>query len=218
MRNLESATLPPLPSELYSDLAQLDPRSHEFKQNFEAANELARSTGHAALTLEHIFPPVALTPPEGFKSHTVYPNGAELPVEQFENSIYSLQTNQDVIRADAHELTLDSGQTVRYVDLRDFMTASVRKDGPENERDREALDRGFYRDLKFFVETGHAKNSVVGVKGVNYTKLKRSVMRSYWRPVTDKQASGVPTVVRLADSRGKASEGALYRRVFHKEL
>ncbi len=212
-----SQEMTPLPEDLYSDLRNFHPSSYEFKEGFTAANELAREAGYAALTLEQVFPPVELIPPAGFSNEHVVPNGAVLPAEQFK-VIKSLHANGPEIIADSHRLTTDSGIKINYIDLRPHMSAAVQHGGPSEKRQIETLDRAFLKDLKFFAEMGHGKNTVTIAHGVNYTKVGGTKMRAYWMSATNKSADNAPTLVRLADCGNEAQQGDLYRRVFGKIL
>lgn len=216
----ETITPPALPEDLYAHLRDLNPRSFEFSQELSALNSLARETGHILLTTENIFPPIKMSPPLGYESSTLFPFGGEVPTEQFKGVIHSLASEDPKIEVDVQSLRTDSGKDIRYCDLRPFMTSSVRKSGPETSRGQESLDKVVLRDLKFFSETGHAKLSVHGVRGVFYTRLGNTKTRAYWMPVEDlRSPDGVPTIARIADSGDSiAAESDLYRRVFQRKL
>jgi hypothetical protein len=212
-------SLPSLPKDLYGHLRDMHPESYEFKQDWEALNELATETGHAALALEHIFPPLDAVPPQGFSRETIEPDGAELPLHQFAGKINSLAVTGDSLKADVHHLVTDSGQHIRYCDLRPFMTSAVRKGGVADQTQSQALDRAVFRDLKFYAEKGHAKNHITDVPGVLYTKLGNTKIRSYWMTVKDTSDTDIPTLARLADCGDSvAAEADLYRRVFGMKL
>lgn len=212
-----SSELPQLPLELWEDLSMFDPRSHEFNEGLDAANELARQGGYRLLAIEDIFPPVEVTPPTGFESEVVIQNGARIRTDQFRGRIFGLDRQSDQMSLDVHRLVSDSGVAVQYCDLRPFMSSQIRKGGPEDNQVGK-LDRAFLKDLVFFAEHGHPKNTVTSVKGVNYTKLGRSKIRGYWMGVELEDGSD-SIIARIGDSADNPkSEENLYRRLFKKQL
>jgi len=215
---LPAEVLTPLPEEMYSHMRDMNPKSFEFQQDLDVLNVMARECGHAALTLEHIFPLVEQDAPEGFSSSLLIPNGANIPTEQFKGVIFSLASAEKQLTPDVQVLTTDIGRSVRLLDLRPFMTSRVRGEGPESVKERDRLDRSFYQDLKYFAEHGRARNALVSHTGIKYTKLGGTKSRAFWMPVSDSTSDGIPAIARIADNRNSiAAEKDLHRRVFKIE-
>lgn len=213
------AQLPSLPEDLITPLRAMDSRSYEFGRDLRVLNELAGETGHATLTLEQVFPPHEVPPPDGFTSELIVPNGVELPLRQFDGTIHSLAYNGDKLELEVHRLVTDSRFPINYCDLRPYMSNAVRKGGPSQASQAVALDRAFLRDIKFFAELGHSRNHVTDVRGVCYTKLSGTKIRAFWMPVNSESGTGAPLVARLADCGDSvASEANLHRRVFGRAL
>jgi len=211
----------PLPEELFGHMRDMDPRSFEFRQDFDVLNQMAKEEGHTALTLEQIFPPVEVTPPSNYKSELIVPNGAEIPRAQFNGIIHSLTGRGDIL-ADEHRLVTDSNQEIRVVDLRPQMTRGVRGAAPVESQRQEALDRSFYQDLRFMLSNAgqRPRRSVSGVGAtVGYSRAGNNLERAYWMPVSVvKPVGGVLTIARLGDAKDKPSERDLYQTMFGLKL
>ena len=221
MSELETSQQPPLPDhDLWSHLRDMNPESYEFKEELSITNELALEAGLRAVELSDIFVDETVIPPEGFTREVITARGARIPTQQFEGTIHSLAESVGAeIKTDVRTLVNDSGKAVRLVDLRTQMTNNVRKGGPETESAKKKLDEAMYKDLRFFLDNGHGKNSVRSAKGVYYTKRGSSKERAYWMVVNDQLAEGTTTIARIADSKDSiAAEAALYSTVFHKTL
>ena len=215
------AQLPALPPDLWGHLSDMDPRSHQFGRDLAALNELAVETGHAALSHADIFAQESLLPPPGFTHESFMPNGVSLSTGQFADKILSLSQSAGAeIGVGLYRLTTDMGRGVAYCDLRDFMTNSVRRGGPSETGQRDALDRAFLRDVKFFADVGHAKRTVnPATRGVNYSAVGGTKLRTYWTLVNPETPLGVPLIGRLADCGDSLSaEAVLYRQVFGRKL
>jgi hypothetical protein len=161
---------------------------------------------------------VAVDAPKGFSEAILIPKGALIETDSLEKSIQSL-SHDDIVEghfeADALVLKTDAGEAIRFTDLRDKMSSSVRKGGPETKQQKARLDRAFFSDLKMLADQGHAPNRVSGVQGVYYSKVPDSKLRAYWMIGRDERADGVKTAVRIADCADSvAKEIALYRQLF----
>lgn len=210
---------PGLPPELYMDLSNYDPRSHEFQEGIAAANQLAAEAGCRALTIADIFPPQELDPPEGFTSDQFIKKGFDVPVEDINQRIHGFTPGSDErLSVDLHRMVTDSGHTINLVDLRPHMSANVRKGGPQSPAEIKALDRSVQRDLKILAEEGKPRRIVTGVKGVGYTRVGNSKIRGYWM-ILGGETGGVVTAARFADcGNNPKSEAGVYRRVFGKDV
>lgn len=209
-----------LPPEMWEHLRDLNPNSHEFAADLAAANSLAAEAGYAALTLADIFPPQELTPPSGFSREVALTKPVLISTEQFAGRIHSLREQGSAIAADVHVYTTDLGNSIAVCDLRGLMTNSVREGGPTSERGEDAaLDRAFLNDLKFYADQGHARRSVHGVRGVNYSRVNGTKIRGYWMPVMPDNPLGMPLIGRIADCGNSVrGEEALYNRVFKQSV
>ena len=75
--------------------------------------------------------------PKGFSKANLIKNGALIRTDSLEKTVISLNDeahNSEFIEADVLELMTDSGELIRYCDIRDRMTSSVRKGGPETKQ------------------------------------------------------------------------------------
>jgi hypothetical protein len=156
--------------------------------------------------------------PGGFSKANLIKGGALIRTDSLEKSLRSLNNeahDAEFIEADVLELVTDSGEIIRYCDMRNKMTSSVRKGGPETKQQEARLDKAFFNDVRLFAERGHASNRVAAAPGVFYTKVPDSKLRAYWMLPQDERADGVKTVVRVADCADSvAKEVALYRQLF----
>lgn len=207
-----------LPSDLYGHLKDMNPKSFEFGRELGALNELAMETGHRLLGLEDIFPPISLSPAEGYTSELIVPKAADIPVSQFEGVIHSLHTPEKSLQLDVNRMVTDSGKQINLCDLRPFMTSSIREGEPKQEKQRDQLDRVVRRDLKFLAELGHPRNRVKKVPKVGYTRMGDGLVRAYWMPVLDTNAPETLTVARLADSTTIPGEEQIYRVLLKEHL
>ena len=216
----EQVQLEMLPPDMWEHLRHMNPKSHEFGQDFAAANVLAQELGYAALTLDDVFPPQEITPPAGFSREVVLTQPVILDAAQFNGRIHSLsRENGSTLSVDVHELTTDMGNTVAYCDLRGLMTNSVKEAGPTEKGEAAALDRAILNDIKFYADQGHARKSVHGVKGVYYSRVNGTKIRGYWTALTPEEPLGMPLVGRIADCGNTVrGEEALYGRVFNKSV
>ncbi len=159
-----------------------------------------------------------LEAPVGFSAASLIKNGSLIRADSLEKSIIALShdaINQGHVEVDTLELITDAGHAIRYSDLRDKMSSSVRKGGPETTQQTARLDKAFFNDVRLFAERGHASNRVASAPGVFYTKVPDSKLRTYWMVPQDERADGVRTIVRVADCADSlAKEVALYRQLF----
>lgn len=154
--------------------------------------------------------------PRGFSERRIITKGAKLKSNQFEGLVHSLRESKGEYELDAELLVTDSGKKVLVCDMHPEMTSQVRSDGPESEKQREALDALFLEDVKFMLETGAPKNTVTQKPKIAYTKLGGTKVRSFWMVAANghHDAAGMPTIVRLADNRNSVqAEKDLHKRL-----
>jgi len=215
----EQQTLPPtgMPDEWLSELAQFDPRSHQYRQLAGTLGELAAAEGIVdfAITGPNREKTAHLAP-EGYASVEILPTRARIPRQQFDGIIHSIQGAPEVIETEVTELVTDANVTVRLCDLRPFMSNQVRKGGPAQPSEIAKLDALVLRDLKIRAETGMPRNTVTGVSKVCYTKARSNKIRAYWMPVKVSDDPTAPiTFARIADcGNSERAESDVYREVF----
>lgn len=211
----------PIPQEWVNELQGLDSRSYEYRQMVETLGELAAAEGmdfSAALASES--QGTGGDVPRGYvASETVPGYSTNIDPAQFKGSILPLADRTAPLRVGVTELTTDTGNKFRLCDLRPEMTNSVQKNGPGSKSDAERLDDALMRDLKIVADTGQSRNTVTGVKGVSYTKVKGTKIRAYFMRVDDRDnLDGPPTYARIADCSSESSQAALYRAVFGRTV
>lgn len=209
----EQLLQPQIPAEWLAELQQLPIGSPEHEEFIAALGELGivSMVSNEANT-EELGPP-----PNGFVSWQLTPGGASLATKQLEQAFPAFSGSSEHLVADALELTTDLGNKVRVCDLRPYMSASIRKTGPQTHQDQDKLDRAFFSDLKAFADMGHGRNTVtLAAVTTYYTRAGNTSMRAYWTPVKDElDTSKVRTVARIGDSgNNKGYETKLYRRLF----
>lgn len=195
-----------------AELQGLDPRSHAYQETLgaltllAAENGVALSNGEAAKAQEL---------PPGFVHREELAAPMVVPGAQFERTILPLRGQDHEVKV--VELTSDQGRKVRVCDLRAQTDVSLKGATPKTQADQARVDSAFLRDLKGFADTRTARDTVEGIQGVCYSKVRGTKLRSYWlvvRPAGD-QGDGVPLIARVGDcGNGTNYQQALYRRLF----
>lgn len=153
--------------------------------------------------------------PDGFESSSVLAAPARLRADQFDALRVPMGYGYE-FDVDIAEYVTDAGRSIRVCDLRPFMPSSLNKIGPNTTQDKDKLNSAFWRDIKVLAETGTPRATVSQVRGVAYTSVGSTKLRTYWMMVADNaHRDGVRTVARLADSGNNAGqEERLYSRLF----
>lgn len=204
---------PGIPPEWLDELSQLNPDSFEYHQMSEVLHGLGYEAVEAELGTAET--------PRGFKSAEVLASPARIPKSQFEGRIYGLENAEDVLSAELTELVSDSREPkrIRVCDLRPYF-ANQSNFAPRGKEQHKKLESAFWSDMRFFTDNGMSRNVVQEVPGVNYVKVGKAKLRTYWTLVQDKSnPDNVPTVAILAScGDGKSYEAKLYHRLFGKKL
>lgn len=188
---------PELPPEWQEELAALHEDSYEREQFLKTLGELG-ITGVASAQQEA---ESLGEPPEGFVSWRRVPETA-IRTDQFGGHLHALDTSKEYLSPETIEYETDQGNKIRVSDLRPHLTASMRKVGPQTERDKRYLDEHFLRDVKSHADRSQGRHNVV--KGhpltVHYSRGGDTKERAYWVIATDdKNTDKVPTVARIGD-------------------
>lgn len=198
-------------AEWQSELESLDPRSHAYRETHQILEALIAESGITFPESEPI--PSEKELPRGFIKQELLSVPTDIDGDQFWGSVRSL-ANKDY-KVPTVELITDANRTVRVCDLRRETRTSLKGALPQNEVEQRRADLAFYRDLKNFADTGVPQNRVHGVPGIFYSKVGRTKIRAYWKPVDLKANSGISTVVRIGDCGNNVNfEEDLYRRLF----
>lgn len=201
-------------------LQEHDPRSYEYRQDAAALAALALEAGVDLTTLRD--EETTETPPLAFTGVT-HLKPLEVPASQFGHTILPLYKREAVYMADVVELKTDSGKRVRLVDLRPELVGRLDDIAP-SPAEAAHLDSHFYGDLRRYVDTGWARNTVKGHGGrvhAYYTRVVSTKLRAFWGPIraVGQDELRVPMIARFADSgNGSHKEIDLYRRLFGMTL
>ncbi len=213
---------PQIPQEWLEELQTLDPRSHEYGVQAAALGELAAELLGVHIDLSRSTVQISETKvPPGYRSAEVKAGYvAHLPISQFEDLVFSLNSSHGDPEVPVQELETDTGKKIRVCDLRPLMSSTVRKSGPTAPQDIERLDEMVMRDLRRTAETGLRRNTLGSSPKVAYTKFLGTKIRAYWMAIKDvNNQEGVPTYARLADcGNSRAAENSILRAAFHTKL
>lgn len=205
---------------LCQELGALHPKSYEYGRLAKEIADLATEAG-CPLTLpllgeRAISGSEAPAVPPGFVGATAL-QGIEVPARQFEDLIPPLGGEGTYV-LDGTQLVTDGDRSVRLLDCRPMLEPIIHDISPKgDEADR--LDSRFCHELRLYVDTGWAVNTVRRTgrrSGPCYTRVIGGKARALWGPVKviDTGEDHVLTVARYGDCGWDASkERALYRRV-----
>lgn len=207
-----------LPEEWLQELRGLPPKSHERRVLLETIGTLATESG-IEFDLDALDRPEPAETKPGFKEINISPNFARIKTSQLENRVHAIGDSSEYLTPTVVEAITDAGNLVRVVDLRPSMTASVRKMSEGfSDVERRRLDDAFWRDVAYFTDMGMPRNQVTASPKIGYTKVKGTMLRSYYTPVLDETSGGALTLARFADCRGKNAEDRLYKSVLASRL